>query len=72
MGGISASIIYDGALFAALFGLVKSWCDHAGECGWQEHGGTDESRVFGIRAGCVSEFEIQKIKTKKALIISGE
>lgn len=44
---------------------VKSWCDHAGKRGWQEHGGADESPVFGIRAGCVSEFEIQKIKTKR-------
>ena len=32
----------------------------------------DESPVFGVCAGCVSEFEIQKIKTEKALIISRE
>lgn len=38
----------------------------------EEHGRADESPVFGIRAGCVSEFEIRKIKTKKTLIISGE
>ena len=40
--------------------------------GWQEHVGADESSVFEVRAGCVAEFEIQKIKTEKALIISKE
>lgn len=44
----------------------QNWCDHAGECGCQEHGGADESLVFGIRAGCVSEFEMWKIKTENA------
>lgn len=41
---------------------LSSWCDHAGECGWQEHGGADESPVFGIRAGCVSKFEIHAVR----------
>lgn len=24
----------------------QNWCDHAGECGCQEHGGADESPVL--------------------------
>ncbi|MFR5901742.1 MAG: hypothetical protein ACLUIO_19990 [Neglectibacter timonensis] len=42
----------------------QSWCDHAGKRGWQEHGGADESPVFGIRAGCVSGFEIHTMTNK--------
>ena len=45
----------------------QNWCDHAGECGCQEHGGADESPVFGIRAGCVPEFEIRKNKNEKGV-----
>ena len=41
---------------------VRGRCDHAGECGWQEHGGSDEPSVFGVPAGCVSEFEIYAMR----------
>jgi hypothetical protein len=30
--------------------------------GWQERGGADESSVFGVPAGCVSEFEIYAMR----------